>query len=165
METTSAAAPFFLPFVLGIGIWVSWSDLARMKIPNAAVIALAVVFLVIGPFVLPFEEYLWRVGVGVIMFFVGWILTALRTMGAGDAKFIAAAAPYLPPTLVGLINFIFPLAVLLLLTFAVHRICRAIPAVRGLAPGWESWTSKKFPMGVPLALTLIYVMARATLRV
>ena len=36
------AALAFLVFSLPIGIWVAWSDLSKMKIPNKAVMALAV---------------------------------------------------------------------------------------------------------------------------
>ncbi|MHA3914002.1 prepilin peptidase [Halovulum sp. GXIMD14793] len=50
-----------LPF----GFWAAFQDLSRMKLPNRMNIAIAVVFLVIGPFLFPFEEYLWRIAVGV----------------------------------------------------------------------------------------------------
>jgi len=165
MQTTAAAAPFFLPFVLPICLWVTWSDLARMKIPNYAVMALAAVFIVIGPFVLPLGEYGWRVLNGVILFFVGWLATSVRLMGAGDAKFIAAAAPFVPPTFAGLVQIIWIFVPMLLLTFALHRLVRAIPAVRNLAPDWKSWTSKKFPMGVTLSFTLAFLLIRAAFRI
>jgi prepilin peptidase CpaA len=43
-----------------------------------------------------------------------------------------------------------------------HRAFRAIPAVRRAAPDWQSWTAgKKFPMGVPLALSLVLYLALA----
>ena len=58
LEWTTAA--WFLPFILPIAIWVSWSDLAHMKIPNKAVIAMLAVFALVGLVALPFEEYLWR---------------------------------------------------------------------------------------------------------
>ncbi len=40
---------WFLPPVAAIGLWVAWSDMKFMKIPNTAVIALALAYLVIGP--------------------------------------------------------------------------------------------------------------------
>lgn len=43
---TSWAAMLFLPFVVPIALWVVWSDLSRMKIPNKAVMALIIVFAV-----------------------------------------------------------------------------------------------------------------------
>ena len=36
----TAAALTFLPFAAAIGIWVAWSDMSSMKIPNKAVLAL-----------------------------------------------------------------------------------------------------------------------------
>ena len=41
------AARLFLPFVLVIGLYVSWSDLRAMRIPNGSVVLLALVF--VGP--------------------------------------------------------------------------------------------------------------------
>ena len=49
MQTTASAALYFLPFVTVICLWVAWSDLARMKIPNYAVIALAILEHVYDP--------------------------------------------------------------------------------------------------------------------
>lgn len=178
MQTTAAAAPYFLPFVLVICIWVIWSDMARMTIPNRAVLALAGVFVVIGPFVLPFDEYLWRLLNGVIAFVVGGILfqvglSRLMGIGAGDLKFISAAAPYVPPTAFGLVAVAFSFSLLLIVTFLLHRLLGAIPAIRNLVPGWKSWQrdettgwrKQKFPMGVPLALTLAYLLIRSALRI
>ena len=54
MALTSGAALWFLPFVAPICLWVAWNDMAFMKIPNKAVVALAAVYLVIGPVALPF---------------------------------------------------------------------------------------------------------------
>ena len=49
----NAAALTFLPFALAIGIWVAWSDMRFMKIPNKAVLALGAVYLAVGFLVLP----------------------------------------------------------------------------------------------------------------
>ena len=39
--------------VLPIAIWAAWSDLKRMKIPNASVLAMAAVWPLLGWFVAP----------------------------------------------------------------------------------------------------------------
>lgn len=44
--------------------------------------------------------------------------------------------------------------VLVFVTFALHRAARSIALIRRLAPTWESWTAKKFPMGSTLTSTL-----------
>ena len=89
MEQTSFAAWLFLPFVLPICIWAAWNDLRAMKIPNKAVIALALVFVLLGLFVMPWPDYLWRLAQLVVVLLVGIVLNATGAMGAGDAKFAA----------------------------------------------------------------------------
>ena len=51
MQISAFAATAFLPFVLPICFYVAWSDMRAMKIPNISVIVLALVFVVVGPFV------------------------------------------------------------------------------------------------------------------
>jgi prepilin peptidase CpaA len=58
--------------------------------------------------------------------------------------------------------FMVLLAVTMIASYLGHRAFRAIPAVRRAAPDWQSWTAgKKFPMGVPLALSLVLYLALA----
>ena len=40
MAITAQSAIWFLPFALPISLWVIWSDLSTMRIPNTAVLAL-----------------------------------------------------------------------------------------------------------------------------
>ena len=58
MSIAPETALWFLPFALVIGVWVAWNDMAFMKIPNKAVVALFGVFVVVGPLALPLEDYL-----------------------------------------------------------------------------------------------------------
>lgn len=46
IHTTATTALWFLPFALPIAVWVAWSDMKFMRIPNKAVLALTAVFLV-----------------------------------------------------------------------------------------------------------------------
>lgn len=148
------AALVFLPFLLAIGLWVAWSDMARMKIPNKAVLALAVVFLVLGPFVMPLKAYGWAWAVAAMVLAAGFIANAAGLVGAGDAKFGAAMAPFFAH---GDLRFILGLfAACLLAAFAAHRIGRAVPPLRAATSDWASWTHKDFPMGLALAGTLIF---------
>ena len=88
LDWTTAA--WFLPFVFPITVWVAWSDMATMKIPNKAVLALLAVFVVIGLIALPFNDYLWRYAHFGVVIVIGFILSSVGAMGAGDAKFGAA---------------------------------------------------------------------------
>lgn len=147
-----------LPFATLICLWGAWSDLARMKIPNKAVLALLAVFVIIGVITLPLDEYLWRYAHLVIVLVIGFLLTITGLVGAGDAKFAAVIAPFV--AVVDLTNVAAIFAVTTIVAFVLHRFARATP-LRKLAPNWESWERKKdFPMGLPLAVTLIIYLAR-----
>ncbi|GGL75733.1 prepilin peptidase [Wenxinia marina] len=161
METPALAAACFLVPALPIGLWVAWSDLSRMKIPNKAVLALALGFAVVGPFVLPLADYGWRWVHLAVMLVVGIVANAVRLMGAGDAKFIAAAAPYVALGDLGTVALI--LAAASVLAFAGHRLARVSP-LRARAPDWHSWEAgNRFPFGLPLAMALIAYLALAAL--
>lgn len=153
MAITAYAAWWFLPFVLPLCVYVTYTDLSRMKITNSAVLALVGVFLVLGWAVLPsIDIYLWRLMQLAIMLVFGVLMNAARAMGAGDAKFIAASAPYV--ALGDLRLVIALLAAALLAAFVTHRIARHT-GLRKLAPNWQSWDQgKKFPMGFALGITL-----------
>ncbi len=138
---------------LPICAWVCWSDLKTMKIPNMAVMALVAVWLVVGVIVFPFEAWAWRwLNLGAVLA-IGILLNAIAHVGAGDAKFAAAAAPFVS---VSHLPVVLPLfAAFLLGAFAAHRILRAIPAVRAMTPDWVSWKRRDFPMGLALVGTFI----------
>lgn len=161
LATPSLAAAAFLPFVLPIALWVAWSDVARMKIPNQAVIALALVFLVVGPFVLPLSDWGWRWLHLAVVLALGFLANLGGLMGAGDAKFMAAAAPFIALADAGPLMIAF--AMLLLGAFAAHRGLRAVPAFRRAVPHWESWTNPKFPLGLALGPALAAYLGFCTL--
>jgi len=158
LTLTATAALWFLPFVVPICIFVAYSDLSQMRIPNTAVVALFVVFAVVGLIALPFETYLWRYSHLVLILVVGFALNMVGALGAGDAKFAAAAAPLIA---LGDLKLIFAiLAACLLAAWSTHRLVRAIPALRNMAPDWKSWhTGKDFPMGLALGAALSLYLA------
>jgi len=158
MAITVTEAMWFLPFALPICVWVAWNDMKYMKIPNKAVLALMVVFAVIGLIALPFTDYLWRLAHFAVVLVAGFVLNMVRVMGAGDAKFAAAMAPFV--VLDDLVRFFALLACVTVAAFLIHRLFRAIPAVRKLTPDWKSWELvKKFPMGLALGGTLALYLA------
>lgn len=153
MAISAFAAMWFLPFVLPICFYVAFTDLAHMKITNKAVLVLGAVFVLLGPFVLSsFDLYLWRLLQILVVLVIGVALNAAGTMGAGDAKFMAAAAPFVAVGDLKLLLVLF--AVLLLAALITHRLARMSP-LRRLAPDWVSWSQgKRFPMGLALGPTL-----------
>lgn len=162
MALSSFAAAWFLPFVLPICFYVAYTDLAQMKIKNHAVVALGVVYLCLGPFVMPSVElYLWGFAHFAVVLVVGIVLNAAGVMGAGDAKFLAFAAPYVmiaDLTWVGVVFFGILVAAIL-----THRFTRN-SRLRNLAPDWESWRQgKRFPLGLALGPTLALYLCFAAL--
>lgn len=159
MVLTAYAAWWFLPAVLPIAIYVAWSDLQRMKIPNVAVYALVGSFAILGLIALPFTQYLWHWTHLVVMLVIGIVLNAARLMGAGDAKFIAGAAPFVALADLRLVIVLF--SACLLAGYVTHRLVRMSP-LRQMAPDWQSWTSgRQFPMGFPLSMTLVIYLILA----
>jgi len=152
-SATAASALWLLPFVLPVAIWVAWSDMKFMKIPNKAVLTLAGVFAVVGLVALPLADYGWRWVHLAVMLALGFAATMVGLIGAGDAKFAAAMAPFVAFADVQMFLALFAASVLG--AFAAHRLMRAIPAIRAATPDWASWTHRKFPMGLALSGSLV----------
>ncbi|MDA8747230.1 prepilin peptidase [Litoreibacter sp.] len=159
MLLSSSAALWFLPFVVPIAIWVAWSDLATMKIPNKAVLALMAVFGVIGLIAMPFDQWLWQWTHFIAILALGFVMTITGIVGAGDAKFAAAAAPFVMRA--DSFNLIAIFGICCVLGFVTHRLARLTP-IRKMVPHWESWErTRDFPMGYPLAGTLVIYLVLA----
>lgn len=157
MDISSSAATWFLPFVLPLCLYVAFTDLREMRITNQAVLVIAGLFVVLGFVALPFDVYLWRLGTMVAVLVIGIVLNAAGAMGAGDAKFIAVAAPYIAPSDWRLLMALF--AAVLIAAFCAHRLAKISP-LRQIAPHWASWDQgSKFPMGLALGFTLAAYLA------
>ena len=151
----------FLPLVLPICVWVAWSDMARMKIPNRAVLTLLAVFLFAGAFALPSQAYMYGLALGGAWLIAGFVASSLGLVGAGDAKFAAAMAPFVAAG--DGLPFLMLFSAVLIASFALQRSARAMPAARRLAPTWESWERSEFPAGIALASSLAIYLAMASL--
>ncbi|MDO6484278.1 prepilin peptidase [Shimia thalassica] len=156
MEITVWSAAWFAPFVLPICFYVAWSDMRSMRIPNHSVLALIAVFVVVGLIALPFVDYGWRFSHLVVVLLIGMLLNAGGLIGAGDAKFAAAAAPFIAFGDTKLLVVIF--SATLLAAWITHRLAKYSP-VRRLVPDWESWEQGwDFPMGLALGGALAIYM-------
>lgn len=161
MVFSATAALWFLPFVTPLCLYVALTDLRAMRIANGTVIAIATVFVVLGPLFLPFETYLWQLSHLPVMLIAGIALNAAGVMGAGDAKFVAAAAPYIALGDAKLLLALY--AAVLLAAFSAHRIAKNT-GLRDMAPQWQSWDQgRKFPMGLALGPTLIAYLILAVM--
>ncbi len=169
MAIPAVAAAWFFPFVLPICVYVAYTDLSEMRIKNHAVDTLLAVFVVVGLFVLPpwsgewvvgaigplsfsLPVYLWQLSHFLVVLIAVILLNSIGAMGGGDAKFMAAASPFIwVPDILILIAI---LTSTTLGAFAAHRLAK-YTRLRQMAPHWESWNrGKKFPMGLVLSGTL-----------
>ncbi len=142
-----------LPFCL----YVAWSDLRAMRIPNRAVLGLLAVFLVLAPFVMGWGEMGLRLAALLVVLVIGFAANAAGALGGGDAKFAAAAAPFIAPGDWGRVMVL--LALVTLAAVVTHRGAARSP-LRRLAPEWESWTrTQDFPLGLALGGTLALYLA------
>lgn len=158
MGVTQTEALWFLPFVAPICLFVAWCDMKFMRIPNKTVLLLVAVFAVIGPLALPLDAYLWRWVHFLVILGIGFVVASAGLVGAGDAKFAAAMAPFIAPGDALLVMVLF--AAILLGAFSTHRLARMIPAVRTATPDWQSWERQRdFPMGLALGGTLIFYLS------
>lgn len=161
MYISAYAAQWFLPFVLPVCFWAAWSDLRYMKIPNKAVISLLVIYLTVGLITLPFSTYAWSLVHLVMVLVVGVALNAVGALGAGDAKFAAAAAPFV--AIGDLKIMLVLLSATLIFGYAAHSIAKHT-ALRRLAPDWISWTrAGKYPMGLSLGAALAIYLVQGAL--
>lgn len=160
MTNIMQADLLFFIALLPVCLIVAYNDLKYMKIPNWTVITMIVIFIVLGFIVLPLNVFLWRFAGLVVALIAGFILSAMKMMGAGDAKFMAAAALFVAPIDAGYV--VIMLALMGPVALLLHRIVGGLFAEKML-PEWESWQRKReFPMGLPLtASLLIYLAYRA----
>lgn len=155
---TVRQALVLLPFVLPIAIWVAWSDMKVMKIPNKAVLAMAAVWPLVGWLAVPLNLWLWGFALMGIVLVIGFVGNAAGLFGAGDAKFAAAMAPAFTGGDLRLILALY--AACSIAALVAHRLMKRVPAFRAAAPDWLSWTSNKFPMGLALSgIVLFYLLA------
>lgn len=150
---TAQAAYWFLPAIIPLAVFISWNDMRDMKITNKTVAVMLAVYAVLGPFAFGWEMYLWQWLHFPIALVVCMALWALRVMGGGDAKLIAAMAPFFVMADLDLILRIF--AASLLGALLVHTLFRLTPLKRPVQH-WKSWNAGKyFPKGFPLSMTLL----------
>lgn len=149
-----AATALIAPLML----YVAVNDVRELRIPNWAVLTTFAIFVVVGPFGLPFETYLWRLGYAVITLVVGFGLysVAQGKIGGGDLKLLAALAPFLSGANFGTFAIIYVLlSVVGLIAFFVARtlVDRKTTRWKALAQGIY------FPAGVLIGLAVAIVLA------
>jgi len=128
--------------------WVAYSDLSRMKIPNAlSLIAIAV--FAVAAVAAPPDDLAPRLAIAGAVLALGFVSYCFGLFGGGDVKMLAARLLCVPVPTLTLFAYVFSAS--MLIGIAVVLTLRRIPAARQL--GWKSVSgSTKFPMGVSIAL-------------
>ncbi|NJM81675.1 MAG: hypothetical protein HC844_03575 [Tabrizicola sp.] len=158
---TSTGALILLVFALPIAVWVSWSDMRSLKIPNKAVIAMAAVWPLVGWLAVPtWQAWFWGFALMAIVFVLGYLAFMFMRLGAGDAKFAAAMAPvFVGADYTWVLSLV---AACLIGALVTHRILRVIPPIRKATPDWKSWDERLyFPLGFALAGILVFYLVAA----
>ncbi len=148
----------FLVLTFPFCIYATWTDLKFLKIPNIVPLGMLAVFVLSGPFVLPWGEYGLSLLYGLIALILSLVLFAARLVPGGDLKFLTAIIPFVDTgQILVFITFASISAILAVITHALF-------AKLGLIP--ESWASRnsgkgfkrRFPVGFALAGGLIFYL-------
>ena len=156
MDLSPTAALWLLPVALPISLFCAWNDMRDMKIPNIAVGAMVLGFAIAGMFAFGFPQFLWQFSHLPVVLLFGFLLNVAGVLGAGDAKFAAAAAPFIALGDIAMLMWL--MAGCIAAGFITHRIAKHSP-LRRLVPDWKSWDAgRNFPMGLPLGMTLAFYL-------
>jgi prepilin peptidase CpaA len=143
----------FLLFAAALTLlWAAASDASRYTIPNAAVLALAAVFLPYALLTLSPLAVLAHAGVALAAFAVGAGLFALRIMGGGDVKLIAAVGLWAGPA--SALPALFVMAIVggvLALAMVAASVVRTRLAIAGFGTPGPTVKSLPLPYGVAIA--------------
>jgi len=122
LDAPTPLSAAFLVMLAGLVAIASWTDVRERRIPNW-VSALTIVVGLIAVFSLQgLEGVGWAAAHFAVALVAGMLLTAMRWIGAGDAKFYAALAAWLPIQLgLWLLVSVALAGLLLLVGFAMKR--------------------------------------------
>lgn len=155
LAITQMQALVFGLLTFPVTLWVIWTDLVSMKIKNEAVLAMLAIFVVAGLLLLPLGDYAWRYLHFAVALVICFVLSATIGMGAGDAKYIAAVAPFVALSDVSSIAVLYAIWSVILLIGMF--IARRSGAVRRPKPDWIWFAEDRkgyVPFGLALAPTV-----------
>lgn len=141
--------------VAGIALWAAVVDFLWLHIPNGVHLALVAVFAVLVLPGLPWAEVAARLGVAVVLFGIGVGLYAANVLGAGDVKYLAAAAPLVPADPAVVILWLLLVTMAGLPVLALHRIARRVPAASRFPSFAEAGY---FPYGPAISVGLVTIL-------
>lgn len=137
--------------------WAAFTDITRLKIPNAAVVSLLALFVVVVVAAGFPAGWPWRLVVGLAALGLGVVLFALNVAGAGDGKLLAVVAMWAGPSHVVhvvALTAILGLGVLVLklgVQMALTQLNLAVPATAHWTLPRSLVEAKAVPYGVAIA--------------
>lgn len=140
-----------VPLVLLSPVLVAtgYSDLRRMRIPNALSLAALALFAVSAPFLMPLEAIALRAAIAAGVLCLGFLMFAFGLVGAGDVKIFSALLLFVPTPTMSVFLFVFSVA--MILGMALMPVLRALP--NAAQTGWVALErDAKFPMGISIAM-------------
>jgi prepilin peptidase CpaA len=154
-----AVLPIAAAALVPILVYVMWTDLKSMRIPNAACLLVLLVFLPTGLAGLPIETFGWRLLHTAVAFFAGYAIFQATggRIGAGDLKLAIAFTPFVPGVYLGLIAQLYVATSLLTvaLFLALRAGLRGRTALAALETRSESVMKVPFPFAWTLSSTFI----------
>lgn len=138
-----------------IALWAAAVDFLWMRIPNGVHVALLIVFCALVLPGLPWVETAARLGVAIGLFGIGFALYAASVLGAGDVKYLAAAAPLVPADPTVLSAWLLLVATAGLPVLALHRLARFVPASARYPSFAEAGY---FPYGPAISIGLVAIL-------
>jgi prepilin peptidase CpaA len=141
--------------VAAVALWAAAVDALYMRIPNAVHVALLAVFAILVLPGLPWQETLLRLAIGAVMFAIGFGLYAANMLGAGDVKYLAAAAPLLPPDPAIILVWLLLVTMAGLPVLVLHRLARLLPGT-GRFPSFAE--AGYFPYGPAISIGLVCIL-------
>lgn len=145
--------------LLPLMVYITYTDLRYLRIPNWSVLAVLGVFVATGIWGLPFETFLWRIGYAALALAAGIVIYNLAqgSVGAGDLKLIAALAPFLSQA--NLLDFMLIYVVVSIFGTILFMVMRRRNRRRGVKEPWKAFGETIYmPAGVFLGISISIVM-------
>lgn len=130
-------------------LMVFYFDLRYLRIPDALTLIAIVLFVLTVP-LLDLGEAGWRILGAALVFAIGFAMFAVRLVGGGDVKFLAALMLFVPSHSYPL--FMLNFSATLILGIAIILTLRVAPVFQG-GQFISIKAKSRFPMGISIAVT------------
>ncbi len=148
------APPLLALLPAAVLLYIIYSDLHDLRIPNWSVGLLAALFMVTQAPFLWGEPLIWRLAIALAVFIVCFVLFGFNLLGGGDVKLLPVVLLFVPVE--RLAWYLLALSVCVIATLTLIRIARSVRASEG--GNWRGLSDHaRYPLGPAIAISaLIY---------